>query len=123
MLGIAPRSDTMQVEGLENVFVAGEKSGPIIGHTEAYVTGVLAGYNAVLKANSNSLITLPRSTAIGDFISFVNEEVQKQKPIPTGFTFSGGVYFERMKQLGLYTTDVEEIRNRVKEAGVSGIFS
>lgn len=46
-LGIAPCDDCLQVEGLENVFCAGEKSAILVGHTEAIVTGLLAGSNAV----------------------------------------------------------------------------
>ena len=46
-LSIAPREDTMKVKGIKNLFCAGEKSGLFVGHTEAIVTGTLAGYNSV----------------------------------------------------------------------------
>jgi hypothetical protein len=39
------------------------------------------------------------------------------------YTFSGSVYFERMKELGLYTTDVNVIQERVKEARLSDVFA
>jgi len=121
-MAMAPRENTMQVKGIKNLFVAGEKSGPQVGHTEALTTGVLAGYNAALRGVGKECIELPRSITIGDFIAFINEEVQRETPIPRGYTYSGGVYFERMKKLGLYTTGVKEIQKRVEEAGVSGIF-
>jgi len=38
------------------------------------------------------------------------------------FTFSGSVYFDRMKELGLYSTDVTEIEQRVADSGMGGIF-
>lgn len=46
-LGIAPCDDCLRVADLENVFCAGEKSAILVGHTEAIVTGLLAGHNAV----------------------------------------------------------------------------
>lgn len=46
-LGIAPCNNFLKVDGLENLFCAGEKSGVLVGHTEAIVTGLLAGHNAV----------------------------------------------------------------------------
>jgi hypothetical protein len=39
------------------------------------------------------------------------------------YTFSGSVYFDRMKQKGLYSTDRKKIRERVDQAGMTGIFS
>jgi hypothetical protein len=39
------------------------------------------------------------------------------------YTFSGSVFFDRMKQKGLYTTDVKQIEKRVDQAGMLGIFS
>jgi len=38
------------------------------------------------------------------------------------FTFSGSVYFERMKDLGLYSTDVAAIHQRVADTGLTGVF-
>jgi hypothetical protein len=46
-LGIAPNSNILQVDGMDNLFCAGEKSGLLVGHTEAVVTGLLSGHNAV----------------------------------------------------------------------------
>jgi hypothetical protein len=39
------------------------------------------------------------------------------------YTFSGSVYFERMKKLGLYTTDAGAIRGRVENTGLADVFS
>jgi len=111
------------VQGVENLFCAGEKSGPHIGHTEAATTGLLAGHNAVRDGLKMEGIELPATTAIGDFISFVNKETQTPAGQMQRYTFSGGLYFERMKKLGLYSTNPAEIKERVKKAGVAGIFS
>jgi hypothetical protein len=46
-LGIAPNNNILQVTGMDNLFCAGEKSGLLVGHTEAIVTGLLSGHNAV----------------------------------------------------------------------------
>ena len=39
------------------------------------------------------------------------------------YTFSGSIYFERMKDLNLYIIDKREIKNRVEEAGMTNIFA
>ena len=48
---LAPRDDAMQVQGgVDNLFCSGEKAGLLVGHTEAIVTGALAGHNAARMA-------------------------------------------------------------------------
>jgi hypothetical protein len=49
--------------------------------------------------------------------------MQTEKGLGLKFTFSGSVYFERMKQRGAYTTDVAEIRRRVEAAGLTDVFN
>ena len=86
---VAPRDNYMRVVGLENLFVAGEKSGFFVGHTEAICTGYLAGNNAArLK-----------------------------------LTFAGSIYYNRMKELGFYTIDRKEVEERVRKAGLEGVFN
>ncbi|MBW1713509.1 MAG: glucose-inhibited division protein A, partial [Deltaproteobacteria bacterium] len=38
-------------------------------------------------------------------------------------TFSGSVFFKRMKDKGLYTTDRREIEDRVGRAGLAGVLA
>jgi hypothetical protein len=38
------------------------------------------------------------------------------------YTFSGSVYFDRMKEKGLYSTNRETIRKRVDKAGLIHLF-
>ena len=49
-MALSPRDDAMHVEGAKNLFCGGEKAGLFVGHTEAIVTGTLAGYNAMRYA-------------------------------------------------------------------------
>jgi folate-dependent tRNA-U54 methylase TrmFO/GidA len=120
---MAPRDDYLQVEGVENLFCAGEKSGPIVGHTEAICTGILAGHNAVRKVLKMELLKLPRELAIGDMIAYVNEELKKPEGLYKRFTFAGSTYFERMKKFGLYLTEKEAIRKKVKNLQLYNVFN
>jgi threonine dehydrogenase-like Zn-dependent dehydrogenase len=122
-LALSPRDDHMKVEGLDNLFCAGEKAGLLVGHTEAICTGTLAGHNAVRQALGRPSVIIPRTTAVGEAIAFVREQMQTEEGMTKKYTFSGAVYFERMRELGTYTTDVEVIRQRVEEAGFGGFFA
>lgn len=121
-LAMSPRDDALHVTGVDNLFCGGEKAGLLVGHTEAVVTGVLAGHNAARYVLGEPLLVLPESISIGDAITHVREQMQTENGLGLKFTFSGSVYFERMKELGLYTTDIAEIRRRVETAGLTDIF-
>ncbi|MBW2030226.1 MAG: FAD-dependent oxidoreductase [Deltaproteobacteria bacterium] len=121
-VGMAPRDDALKVEGVTNLFCAGEKAGLLVGHTEAICTGTLAGYNAARFVRQEPLLVLPGSTAIGDAITYVREKMQTEEGLGLKYTFSGSVYFERMKERSLYSTDISEIEERVNRAGLLGIF-
>lgn len=121
-LGSAPRENTMKVKGLKNLYCAGEKSGFFVGHTEAIVTGTLAGFNAVKYFKGEEELTIPRELCIGDMIAYANERLETEGGKSVRHTFSGAEYFDRMKTLGLYTIDVEEIKERVKAVGLVNIF-
>lgn len=122
-LSVAPRDDNMKVKGVTNLFCAGEKSGLFVGHTEAIVTGTLAGHNAVRHALGIPYLILPRATVLGDIIAFANEESQSREGKKNRYTFAGSVYFNRMKELGLYTIDKDEIKKRVSQLNLDGVFS
>jgi hypothetical protein len=122
-VGMAPRDDALKIDGLDNMFCGGEKAGLLVGHTEAIATGVLAGYNAARLALGEELLVLPDTLAIGDAIRHVREQMQTEKGLGLKFTFSGSVYFERMKERGAYTTDIAEIRRRVGAAGMTDVFA
>ena len=122
-LASSPRDNTMKIKGLNNMFCAGEKSGFFVGHTEAMVTGALAGYNAVKYILGEALLELPRELSVGDIIAFANETLEIENGKSLRHTFSGGEYFERMKKLNLYTTDSDEIKKRVSSLSLLGIFN
>ena len=122
-LGMAPRDNALKVIGVENLFCAGEKAGLLVGHTEAIVTGTLAGYNAVKLIKKEKLLVLPAALSVGDAISHVRSQMETEEGLGYKYTFSGSVYFERMKEKGLFSIDPEEIRKKVDQAGMTGIFS
>lgn len=119
---MAPRDDSLKVSGVDNLFCAGEKAGLLVGHTEAIVTGVLAGYNAARFSEEKELLTLPKTTVIGDAISFVREQMQTVEGAGKKYTFSGSVLFDRMKELGTYTTDINAIEKEIEAAGMTAVF-
>ncbi len=121
-LSVAPRTNDLKVVGVDNLFCAGEKSGLFVGHTEAICTGTLAGHNAVRLVMGMSLLILPSSIAVGDIISFANEKANTREGRKNRYTFAGAGYFKRMQVLGLYTTDIDEINNRVKKINLDNIF-
>ncbi len=122
-VAMSPRDDTLKVEGLDNLFCAGEKAGLLVGHTEAICTGTLAGFNAAEYVNRNPGLSLPDSLAVGDALSHVRKEMLEKNELGQKFTFSGSVLFERLKKRNLYTTDRQEIADRVEKAGLTGVFA
>jgi len=123
MTAMVMREDTLQVKGAKNLFCAGEKAGPLVGHTEAIATGTLAGNNAVRYALAMPLLRISNDTVIGDFITYTGRQMKTREGRSRKYTFSGSVYFERMKQKGCYTADKKTITKRVKEADMNGVFA
>ncbi|SFC23092.1 FAD-dependent oxidoreductase [Clostridium uliginosum] len=121
-LSVAPRTNDLKVCGVDNLFCAGEKSGLFVGHTEAICTGNLAGHNAVRLKMGMPLLILPSSIAVGDIISFANEKANTREGRKNRYTFAGAGYFKRMQELGLYTTNITEINERVKKVNLDNIF-
>lgn len=122
-LSMAPRDNNMRVQGIENLFCAGEKSGLFVGHTEAISTGSLAGYNSVQYIKHKPLLELPRELAIGDLIAYVNTSMTTKEGLENRYTFAGGKYFARMIEKDLYTTNVNEIKERVEKLGLLNIYN
>lgn len=122
-LSLAYRSNEMTVDGMANLLCAGEKSGLFIGHTEAIVTGTLAGANAARLGAGKPLMTLPETLAVGDIISAANASIKERHDTLERFTFSGGNYFKRMQEKNLYTTDLATVAERVDKAGLTGVYN
>lgn len=121
-LSMAPRNNSMKVDGLNNLLCAGEKAGLFVGHTEAIATGSLAGHNSIRIALGMPTLELPRTTAIGDIIAYANERINSSDGLKTRYTFAGAEYFERMKSMSLYTTDKDKIRIQIERTGLKDIF-
>jgi len=121
-LSMAPRNNGMKVEGVQNLLCAGEKSGLFVGHTEAIATGSLAGHNSVRLHLGMPLLELPRSISLGDIIAYANEMIKLPAGLKNRYTFSGGNYFTRMQEQGLYTTDPAQIRQRIERMNLIDIF-
>jgi len=122
-LSVAPRTDDMKVKGIDNLFCAGEKSGLFVGHTEAMCTGSLAGHNAVRYLLGMPLLILPKSTAIGDIISYANCKLFTKEGRRNRYTLAGAEYFKRMQEIGLYSIDNEEIKKRIEKLSLSGVLA
>ncbi|MEW6423971.1 MAG: FAD-dependent oxidoreductase [Bacillota bacterium] len=121
-MAMAPCDDALQVAGVDNLFCAGEKTGLLVGHTEAMVTGFLAGHNAARRLAGKEPLLLPEDIAGGDIISYMHREMKTEEGLKKKYTFSGSVYFQRMREKGLYSTDADEIHARVVKAGLKGVY-
>ncbi|MEE0741397.1 MAG: FAD-dependent oxidoreductase [Emergencia sp.] len=115
-LAITERDAYMKVRDVDNLFCGGEKAGPFIGHTEAISTGTLAGHNAGRFVRGIELLQLPETTAIGALLAYKKDDGGM-------FTFAGDDFFAHMKEQGLYCTEPEEIRNRIAENGLDGVYN
>jgi hypothetical protein len=121
---MSPRTDDLRVVGgPANLVCGGEKAGLLVGHTEAMVTGALAGHNAVRLHAGIDTLTLPASLAVGDAITHVRQVMATPDGLTKKYTFSGSVYFERMKERDLYTTDRAAIADRVRATGLAGVLA
>lgn len=120
---LSPRDNALKVNGVDNLFCGGEKAGLLVGHTEAIVTGTLAGHNAVRHTCCEQLLVLPETLVTGDAIAHVRDQMQTEDGLKVKYTFSGAQYFKRMLEKGLYTTDVQAIKARVETAGLTNIYA
>ena len=68
-------------------------------------------------------LVFPDTLAVGDAISHVRTRMATEEGLGYKYTFSGSVYFDRMKEKDLYTVDIEKIRSRVEQAGLTGVFA
>ena len=121
-MAISPATEDLKVKGISNLFCAGEKTGLLVGHTEAIVTGMLAGHNAARALVGKKPILLPNTTASGDIISYMLEQMKNTDGLKKKYTFSGSVYFRRMTDRDLYTTDIKKIQKCIEKAGLTNVY-
>ena len=122
LAGMVPCDEYMRAENVYNLFCCGEKAGPMVGHTEALVTGTIAGWNAALKADGKECVKLPEDLAVGDYIKYSLNKTEKKEGIINKMTFSGSVYFDRMKEKSLYNINIQQIREKVSRLGMENFF-
>ncbi len=122
-LSIAPRNNALKVNGVDNLLCAGEKSGLFVGHTEAMSTGSLAGHNSVRLSSGMPLLELPRNTVIGDIIAHANEEIKNKEGLKKRYTFAGSIFFDRMKEMGAYSIDNDEIKRKIQRLNLLNIYN
>ena len=122
-MSVGLRDEYMRAKGLKNMFLAGEKSGFFVGHTEAITTGSLAGYNGARLANGEGMLALPDTLSVGKLLSYANETLRKEDCLKRRFTFAGGEFFEYMEQNGLYSVDVKAINKKVADAGLLNVYN
>lgn len=113
----------LQAQGVVNLFCGGERAGAMVGHTEAICSGSLAGHNAARTANGLEPLILPTTIAVGEFIGLVTKLMLSPETRNKKYTFSGSIYLEHLKEIGLYTIDKEIIAKRVAAAGCRDILS
>ncbi|MDP2719547.1 MAG: FAD-dependent oxidoreductase [Dehalococcoidia bacterium] len=117
------RDNSLKVEGFNNLFAAGEKCGPGTGIGECILSGFVAGHNAVRVAAGKAPVILPRETVSGDFIAYTGEKMKTPGGLNQGYSFGMGEFFERMKDQGVYTTDVAAIHKKINGLQLKGVFA
>ncbi len=122
-MSVGRRDEHMKACDLDNLFIAGEKSGFFVGHTEAITTGSLAGYNASVCIEDGEMMKLPSELATGDLLEFSLNVMKEDDFLSKRFTFAGGEYFDRMKEKSLYSTDSKKIHKKVEKLGLLNVYN
>lgn len=117
------RDNRMLLPHLDNLLVAGERAGLALGHTEAMITGTLAGYNAWLISRGQESIRLPRGTVCGELINFTRQKGRTAEGRQALYNLSGGQLWDFIRKHNLYTTDRSEIYRRLDNTGMLSRFS
>lgn len=69
------------------------------------------------------LLILPKSTTIGDIISYANYKMTTEEGRKNRYTFAGSDYFNRMVKTSLYSISIDDIKNRIKQLNLENIFN
>ena len=120
--GLVERDRRLLVYPLKNLFAAGERAGLCLGHTEAMITGTLAGYNAWRLSRGEELLTLPRGCVSGELIALTGLKAASAERCEIVYSLSGGPLWEHLQCMNLYSTDAAAIGRRLERLGLLGIF-
>lgn len=121
--GVIERDRRLMVPPLKNLFVAGERAGLGLGHTEAMVTGTLAGYNAWRLSRGMEPLELPRGCVCGELVALTGPDSGLSERCEIVYSLSGGPLWEHLQRLNLYSTDPDSIARRLDRLGLLGIFA
>lgn len=121
--GMIRRDNRLAVSPVKNLFVAGERAGLMLGHTEAIVTGTLAGYNAWRYSRHESPVELPRGTAVGELIAWNTEGTGMVGEYSELNTLSGGALWDHVRDSGIYTLERSLILQRLARFGFIDLFA
>jgi folate-dependent tRNA-U54 methylase TrmFO/GidA len=115
---MAFRNNSLKVDGFENLFCAGTKSGPIclLG---AVVTGDLAGYNAVSWGLRLGCLELPKTFAVGAFINYVGRQIKTKEGLTKGYSLKDT---QLLKELRVHKEDNDDIIRMVHKARLKDIY-
>jgi len=91
-------------------------------HAEAILASLLVGHTAVRFFMEMLLLISTVSIEIIYLIGCANEKVYTREGRMDRYTFVGARYLKRMEELGLYTTNINKINNRVKKINLDNIF-
>ncbi|MBI2873472.1 MAG: FAD-dependent oxidoreductase [Firmicutes bacterium] len=123
-LAQAPRDNRLQVAERPNLFCGGEKTGHLVGIMDAKVTGLLAGNNAARAALGEPLLEMPRQTALGEGLAWIQEQIRTEEGKYKKYSFLGtGGLWEHIIQKGLFTVDEKVVEARIGELGLLNAFA
>lgn len=121
-MDVGQRESDLRAVGIKNLYLAGEKAGFFVGHTEAITTGNLAGYNSGRLAAGKESFVLPRSLAVGELLARGQELLEEEDGLFHRLTFAGGEFLLMMEEKKLYCTVREEIQRNVEAEGLRNIY-
>lgn len=121
--GLIERDRRLLVPPVENLFVAGERAGLSLGHTEAIVTGTLAGYNAWRLCSGEEPVELPRGCVCGELIALTGLKAGRGEKYEIVYSLSGGPLWEHLQRHNLYSINPGEIKRRLDSFGLLELFA
>ncbi|MBI2303573.1 MAG: FAD-dependent oxidoreductase [Chloroflexi bacterium] len=126
---ITPNDNGLRVEGLANLFAAGERARTVSSMTPAMALGDLAGYNAARCAVGLEPIVLPDDTILGLFINVVKlnpgggyNAFIPYKPDPNIRRPEHPAYRQRGLVTGDMSRDIALARERIERLGLVGLY-
>ncbi|MBI4284951.1 MAG: FAD-dependent oxidoreductase [Chloroflexi bacterium] len=115
LVTMAPRDNTMKVDGFPNLFCAGVKAGPGFSIGDAVVTGDLAGYNAARCSRGQDFLELPKNLMAGAYIDLLRRNLKAAHEITHIHEI------KVLQELGVYRVG-DEVVKEVQRTGLPGVF-